>query len=73
LEKKFFTMDEQTARDNALTRIALGHAANSTRLQHKNQTSRSRTLGRNMISEGPQKVLINLPMQLMRLTPLQER
>jgi len=26
LEKKFFTMDEQTARDNALTRIALGHA-----------------------------------------------
>jgi hypothetical protein len=35
LEKKFFTMDEETARDNALTRIALGHAANSTRLQHK--------------------------------------
>jgi hypothetical protein len=35
LEKKFFMMDEQTARDNALTRIALGHAANSKRLQHK--------------------------------------
>jgi hypothetical protein len=35
LEKKFFTMDEQTARDNALTRIALGHAANSKRLQHE--------------------------------------
>jgi hypothetical protein len=34
LEKKFFTMDEQTARDNALTRIALGHAANTKRLQH---------------------------------------
>ncbi len=34
LEKKFFSMDKQTARDNALTRIALGHAAQSHRLQH---------------------------------------
>jgi hypothetical protein len=35
LEKKFFTMDEQTARDRALTRIALGHVANLKRLQHE--------------------------------------
>jgi hypothetical protein len=34
LKKKFFTMDEQTTRDNALTRIALGRAPNSKRLQH---------------------------------------
>jgi hypothetical protein len=41
LEKKFFTMDEQTARDNALTRIALGHAANSKRLQHDKSEGRN--------------------------------
>jgi hypothetical protein len=34
LEKNFFGMDEQTARDSALTRIALGHAAQSHRLHH---------------------------------------
>jgi hypothetical protein len=34
LEKKFFSMDEQTAHDNALTRIALCHAAQSHHLQH---------------------------------------
>jgi len=41
-------MDEQTARDNALTRIALGHAANSKRFQHeksreKNLNSRKKS------------------------------
>ncbi len=36
LEKKFFGMDKQTARDSALTRIALGHAAQSHRLHHTN-------------------------------------
>jgi hypothetical protein len=52
LEKKFFMMDEQTARDNALTRIALGHAANSKRLQHekskeKNSNRRNKSDNRN--------------------------
>jgi len=32
LEKKFFCMDEQTARDSILTKIAHGHAASSHRL-----------------------------------------
>jgi hypothetical protein len=41
LEKKFFTMDEQTAQDNALTRIALGQAANSKRLQHDKSKGRN--------------------------------
>jgi hypothetical protein len=36
LEKKFFSMDEQSARDQALTRIALGHAAQSHRVHHNN-------------------------------------
>ncbi len=36
LEKNFFGMDEQSARDSALTRIALGHAAQSHRLHHFN-------------------------------------
>jgi hypothetical protein len=36
LEKKFFSMDEQTARDSALTRIALGHAAHGKHLNYSN-------------------------------------
>jgi hypothetical protein len=39
----------------------------------KNQTSRSQTIEGNLIAEGLQKVLINLLMRLMRLTPLKER
>jgi hypothetical protein len=41
LEKKFFGMDEQSARDLALTRIALGHAAQSHRL-HNSHSKRGR-------------------------------
>jgi hypothetical protein len=37
LEKKFFTMDEQAARDNALTKIELSNAAQSHRL-HNDKT-----------------------------------
>jgi len=48
LEKKFFTMDEHTARDNALTRIALGHAANSERLQHEKSKEKYSNNGKRM-------------------------
>jgi len=36
LEKKFFSMDEQTARDLALTHVAFGHAAHGKRLNYAN-------------------------------------
>jgi hypothetical protein len=36
LEKKCFSMDEQTARDSALSRVAFGHAAHGKRLNYAN-------------------------------------
>ncbi len=43
LEKNFFGMDEQSARDSALTRIALGNVAQTHRI-HNSHSKRGRSI-----------------------------
>jgi hypothetical protein len=57
LEKKFFSMDEQTARDSMLTKIAHGHAASGHRLiNHQPKRGKFNSHKRHIQHKGKQHI-----------------